>query len=505
MRDTRAQMHVTTLGICPQWRSSTEQELAGDESSRQVVEVQHAQVLPSSSRQQTPQSGVQLATARPGSALPITHRHISFETGRRDRVQQLRPPPSGHFSRAQFRELAIDRRGRLFLSFSDFDWTLDENEGDPDEAYWRGTVAVSHDAGDTWKLADTTTDSSDLASEPCDHPWVSPATRFLQRLMVSTAALFWAPIVHAAPGWADLDLPGGGRATRYLPMGVSPDDAAPLVIFLHGAGGMPEHYHDHLEGHADALDVVLLLPESAGQGWGGADTTTIVQGLDAVEDELMIDDRRIYLAGHSAGGAFAYLLAYEGAEGFAAVFSMSAPFYSVSSISDPMHTAPIRMYYGADDPNYTGGAAAMLEGQWTQLGISHETDVQPGYGHSTWPSSSILAGFEFLLSVEYPGGEPDPDPDPEPDPEPEPEPDTETMRAETESGDEAADADSTSSGGDSRGSGEEGEGTGGPSLPGEDDDRESTQSCACTSSPSGPRGALSLGLALLVIAGTRRR
>jgi predicted esterase len=305
------------------------------------------------------------------------------------------------------------------------------------------------------------------------------------------------PLAHAAPGWTSLDLPGGGRATRFLPTVVSPDAPAPLVIFLHGAGGMPEHYHAHLEGHAEALDVVLLLPESGGQGWSGTDVTTIVQGLDAVEGELTVDERRIYLAGHSAGGAFAYLLAYEGAEGFAAVFSMSAPSYAVSSISDPMHTAPIRMYYGADDPNYTGGAAAMLEAQWTQLGIPYETDVQAGYGHSSWPPSSIEAGLEFLLANPYPGLDPEPEP-------PDPDPDKEGTGTDTRGGDEASNADTTGGDTASHGSDDDANETGTPHRPEQDDDRQAQGGCACTSGTPWPTGAPSWSLALLVLARFRR-
>ncbi len=209
--------------------------------------------------------------------------------------------------------------------------------------------------------------------------------------------------VAAAQTWETLALPSGGRATRYLPSGVRACEPSPLVLFLHGAGGTPEAYHSHLAPHAEALGAVLVLPQASGAGWSGADVTTLNEALAAVEDELTVDERRVYFAGHSAGGAFAYILTYDGSEGIAAVFSMSAPFYAVDSLSDPAHTAPIRMYYGADDPNYTGGSADALAAQWTSLGVPHETDVQDGFGHSTWPPSSIRAGLEFLLAVRYPG------------------------------------------------------------------------------------------------------
>jgi MYXO-CTERM domain-containing protein len=74
-------------------------------------------------------------------------------------------PERGHYSN-YYHKLAIDREDRLFLSLSYFDWTLDENKADPDEAYWRRMVIVSHDHGDTWKLAET----EDFADPPLPEP-----------------------------------------------------------------------------------------------------------------------------------------------------------------------------------------------------------------------------------------------------------------------------------------------------------------------------------------------
>lgn len=219
------------------------------------------------------------------------------------------------------------------------------------------------------------------------------------------ASLALASHAHAQErGWHSYDLGSGRRATRFLPSAVRPCDPLPIVVFLHGAGGMPESYHSHLDAHAETLGIVLLLPPASGAGWNGADTPTIDAALGAVAaDGIRIDERRTYLAGHSAGGAFSYLLAYGAASGFAAVFSMSAPFYRVDGpLSDPMHRAPIHMYYGADDPNFVGGSASMLQAQWTRLGLTHATDVQRGFGHSSWPPSSIRAGLDFLLANSYP-------------------------------------------------------------------------------------------------------
>ena len=233
----------------------------------------------------------------------------------------------------------------------------------------------------------------------CARGWL--ATAALAPLLVLLAS----SSVAAQAGWRELDLGGGHRAVRFLPSGVRACDALPLLVFLHGAGGTPEAYESHLEPHAEALGLVLLLPQSTSAGWSGADAAILNDALDALGMEVNVDDTRTYLGGHSAGGAFSYLLTYE-STGIAAVFSMSAPFYMVGALAEPGYPAPIHMYYGDMDPNYTGGSAAALAAQWDRLGVPNETDVQAGYAHSTWPASSIRAGLDFLLAHRHPGAAP---------------------------------------------------------------------------------------------------
>jgi hypothetical protein len=122
----------------------------------------------------------------------------------------------------------------------------------------------------------------------------------------------------------------------------------------------------------------------------------VTETLRLVRAALPVDDRRIGLAGHSAGGAWAYLLAYAGST-YSGVFSLSAPWYPVGALADPAYKAPIHMYYGTTDPNYTA-ARPQLEAQWSRLGVTWEEDVQPGFTHNTWPVGSMAAGLQFLVA-----------------------------------------------------------------------------------------------------------
>jgi hypothetical protein len=175
------------------------------------------------------------------------------------------------------------------------------------------------------------------------------------------------------------------------------------VVFFHGSNGTPEDYQSFVFPAADKAGCVVAMPKSAAfSGWGtGNDEQTVTETVRLIREEMPVDDRRIALAGHSAGGAWAYLEAY-GSSSYSAVFTMSAPFYAVSALADLHYKPPIRMYYGTTDPNYAA-ARPSLEAQWGTLGIPFEEDVEAGFGHNTWPASSLADGFRFLVAASRPG------------------------------------------------------------------------------------------------------
>jgi pimeloyl-ACP methyl ester carboxylesterase len=223
-------------------------------------------------------------------------------------------------------------------------------------------------------------------------------------VLVVLAVLFSSPLAAApTPGWNKVDIPAtGSYFWLYLPYTLDASRTVPLVLFFHGAGARPENYKDFLFEAAETAGCVLALPRSSGLGWGtAADERTVAETLRLVRQELTVDDRRIALAGHSAGGAFAYLLAYADSR-YSAVFSLSAPWYDVASLADPAYKVPIRMYYGTTDQNFTGGAYAKLKAQWNRLGVPWEEDVQAGFGHNNWPPASMINGLLFLVSKSRP-------------------------------------------------------------------------------------------------------
>ncbi|HEY8022779.1 MAG TPA: alpha/beta hydrolase-fold protein [Thermoanaerobaculia bacterium] len=225
------------------------------------------------------------------------------------------------------------------------------------------------------------------------------------------AAVLWLAAPARAldpPGWKRIDIPStGSYFLRYLPQSVTPLAPAPVIVFLHGAGGTPELYEDLVQQSAENARAVLVLPKSSSSvGWGlGSDEQTVAESLRLARADLaplVLDESRTSIAGHSAGGAYAYLLAYTEVSRYSAVFTLSARFYPVASVADPSYRAPIHMYYGTTDPNYTDGDEASLKAQWDRLGVPWEENVVNGFGHNVWPVASMMAGFGFLVGKSYP-------------------------------------------------------------------------------------------------------
>jgi pimeloyl-ACP methyl ester carboxylesterase len=227
-------------------------------------------------------------------------------------------------------------------------------------------------------------------------------------LLVSLAFLAGATRASAQPGWRRFDIPAtGAYVLRYLPASLPPGPA-PVVVFLHGSGSSPDAWQSLLAPVAEANRVVLIVPKSVSNlAFGpGADDVTIAEGLRLTGEEVLLDPQEIYLAGHSAGGGYAAVLAYAGSLRVAAVFILSAPYQTVLALNDPDHTPPMLMVYGSNDPNYLGGSTSAYGQQWNRLGVPWQLTLNQGYGHSDWPPDTLDDGFAFLLAHRYttPGG-----------------------------------------------------------------------------------------------------
>ncbi len=232
--------------------------------------------------------------------------------------------------------------------------------------------------------------------------WVVARTRDVLLVLASISlAGVPSPASAAAPGLTRLTLPvTGSYALVYVPYSLDLAQPAPAVVFLHGSGAYPEGWEPILAPIAEDLGFVLVVPRAQTDlDFGiGADDTVIDEALRLAEGVVSIDRRRIGLAGHSAGGAYALVLAYGSPSRFDGVFALSAPYRTVIQLANPAHPPPIHFWYGSLDPNYAQGQYLALREMFDRLGVPNELELGVGHGHSDVPDASLRAGFAFLLA-----------------------------------------------------------------------------------------------------------
>ncbi len=145
--------------------------------------------------------------------------------------------------------------------------------------------------------------------------------------------------------------PGGRAYDVYVPAGLRRRTAVPVVLLLHGCGQTPAEFADatRFTAAADRNGFLLVLPhqqprhhprgcwrwyEAAHQHRDAGEPAVlagIVAQVCAEEARWRVDERRVYVAGLSAGGTMALTLAATYPDVFAAVGVHSAPAYRSSS------------------------------------------------------------------------------------------------------------------------------------------------------------------------------
>lgn len=153
---------------------------------------------------------------------------------------------------------------------------------------------------------------------------------------------------------------GGDRPVPYFraPSGYDASKPAPLVVVLHGygAGGTLQAAYFMLANIADEKGFFIVAPDgmvdSRGKHfWNATDTCCDLDGKNVddvayltglvkeISRDYAIDPKRVYLVGHSNGAGMAFRLSCDASGTFAAMVSLSAPYFADQSRCKP--TAPV--------------------------------------------------------------------------------------------------------------------------------------------------------------------
>ncbi|MEE2776785.1 MAG: alpha/beta fold hydrolase [Acidobacteriota bacterium] len=214
------------------------------------------------------------------------------------------------------------------------------------------------------------------------------------------AALLASPQMAAAQS---IDA-GRGDVALTVPASYSRETATPLIVLLHGFGSSGDGQDEYMKFSAlvDTYGFILATPDgTAAEGdvfgmknprfwnatkaccnFGGmaVDDSTYLSGLiDKIKAVYRIDDKRVFLVGHSNGGFMSYRLARDHPATIAAIVSLAgaddpeAP----ATTANPVHvlqihgTADETISYGGGDIQGVGsytGAERTVEGWATRNG-----------------------------------------------------------------------------------------------------------------------------------------
>jgi len=144
----------------------------------------------------------------------------------------------------------------------------------------------------------------------------------------------------AVPGRHPLGLDGRRDGAFLVPNGLNPAKPAPLIVALHGAGGIAGHVLDLVAGSAEQHGIIVLAPESRGSTWDvirggyGPDVAFIDQALAKIFALHPVDPSRVALSGFSDGASYALSLGVINGELFDHILAFSPGFMSPRTRAD---------------------------------------------------------------------------------------------------------------------------------------------------------------------------
>jgi phospholipase/carboxylesterase len=134
------------------------------------------------------------------------------------------------------------------------------------------------------------------------------------------------------PGSHPLNLRPQRDAVLYVPESLPPDRPAPLVVFLHGAGGNEQRGLLFLSAYADEFGFLLLVPASGDDTWDairdtyGPDVRFLDRALEQAFQMCQVDPTRIAVSGFSDGASYALGLGMSNGDLFGSVMAFSPGF-----------------------------------------------------------------------------------------------------------------------------------------------------------------------------------
>ena len=171
---------------------------------------------------------------------------------------------------------------------------------------------------------------------------------------------------------------GRGPVQFYVPSSYDPETPAPLLMLLHGYGATGQLQEDYMQFApvADELGIIYLHPDGltdllGNQYWNATDACCDFFGntddsgylralIEEIRLQLNVDDRRVYVGGHSNGGFMSYRMACDHSDIVAAIASLAGATFLNPTDCTPTEPVHVLQIHGtADETIFYGGGCTV--------------------------------------------------------------------------------------------------------------------------------------------------
>ncbi len=201
----------------------------------------------------------------------------------------------------------------------------------------------------------------------------------------------------------------------YVPNGYSPRKPLPLIIALHGLGGTEDSFFEAYGGTlpklAEERGYILAAPlgyrvdGGYGVALGGGNDPAMVRSRALSEQDVFevlaevraryaVDDKRIYLMGHSMGAIGTWAIAAKTPAQWSALGLFSG--FGLASTAKTIGNIPQFVVHGDADPTVPVGGSRVMVAALRNVGAELQYIEVPGGNHSNVVEPNFAAMFDFF-------------------------------------------------------------------------------------------------------------